>query len=85
MQRTKRAAAILLSVIFLTSGVFLLCIPSAALEDPVVSNADGIYLYNLENDKAVFTLNAEERLYPTSTVNDDDGNFGHRKPFRAAG
>ncbi len=28
----------------------------------------GIYLYNLENNKAVFTQNAEEQVYPTSTV-----------------
>ncbi len=27
-----------------------------------------IYLYNLENNKAVFTQNAEEQVYPTSTV-----------------
>ena len=61
-------ALVLISVILLTMGSIGLSVPSAALEDPTVSNAKGIYLYNLENNKAVFTQNAEEQVYPTSTV-----------------
>ncbi len=61
-------ALVLISVILLAAGSIGLSVPSAALEDPTVSNAKGIYLYNLENNKAVFTQNAEEQVYPTSTV-----------------
>lgn len=68
MKKKKKIAAVLLSVILLAAGSVGLSIPSAALEDPTVSNAKGIYLYNLENNKAVFTQNAEEQVYPTSTV-----------------
>lgn len=68
MKKKKKIAAVLLSVILLAAGSAGLSIPSAALEDPTVSNAKGIYLYNLENNKAVFTQNAEEQVYPTSTV-----------------
>lgn len=68
MKKKKKIAAVLLSVILLAEGSVGLSIPSAALEDPTVSNAKGIYLYNLENNKAVFTQNAEEQVYPTSTV-----------------
>lgn len=39
-----------------------------ALQDPEVSNTKSVYLYNFENDKAVFKLNADEEVYPTSTV-----------------
>ena len=45
-----------------------MCVPAGALEDPTISNAKGIYLYNLENNKAVYSLNVEEQIYPTSTV-----------------
>lgn len=68
MGKKKRVVAAFLSVFLLMAGALCLCVPSAALEDPVVSNAKGIYLYNLENDRAVFTLNPDEQLYPTSTV-----------------
>ncbi len=61
-------ALVLISVILLAAGSIGLSVRSAALEDPTVSNAKGIYLYNLENNKAVFTQNAEEQVYPTSTV-----------------
>ncbi len=68
MKKKKKMALVLISVILLTMGSIGLSVPSAALEDPTVSNAKGIYLYNLENNKAVFTQNAEEQVYPTSTV-----------------
>jgi len=68
VKKKRRIASILISVILLTMGSIGLSIPSAALEDPTVSNAKGIYLYNLENNKTVFAQNAEEQVYPTSTV-----------------
>ncbi|MCI8472671.1 MAG: D-alanyl-D-alanine carboxypeptidase [Clostridiales bacterium] len=68
MIKKKKMALVLISVILLAAGSIGLSVPSAALEDPTVSNAKGIYLYNLENNKAVFTQNAEEQVYPTSTV-----------------
>ena len=33
-----------------------------------MSNAASVYLYNIENKKTVYKLNAEEKVYPTSTV-----------------
>ena len=68
MIKKKKMALVLISVILLAAGSIGLSVRSAALEDPTVSNAKGIYLYNLENNKAVFTQNAEEQVYPTSTV-----------------
>lgn len=68
MHRKKSLAAMLLSVILFAAGLLWMCVPAGALEDPTISNAKGIYLYNLENNKAVYSLNAEEQIYPTSTV-----------------
>ncbi len=68
MIKKKKMALVLISVILLAAGSIGLSVRSAALEDPTVSNAKGIYLYILKNNKALFPQNAEEQVYPTSTV-----------------
>lgn len=61
---TKRATAFLLAVLF---AVTLAC-PSFALEDPVIDKARYAYLYNIENERVLFTQNADEAIYPASMV-----------------
>lgn len=46
----------------------LLAAPVSALDDPSIVNAASAYLYNLENERAIFAYNQEEEVYPTSTV-----------------
>lgn len=48
----------------------VLCLPCgvSALEDPKVVKAASAYLYNLENDRAIYDYKPDEEVYPTSTV-----------------
>lgn len=39
-----------------------------ALDDPQISNAASAYLYNIENETAVYNYKGDESVYPTSTV-----------------
>ena len=64
---TKILSSVLL-VIAMTVPLALWPMSVSALEDPVVSNTKSVYLYNLENKQAVYKLNADEKVYPTSTV-----------------
>ncbi|MBE6587746.1 MAG: D-alanyl-D-alanine carboxypeptidase [Ruminococcaceae bacterium] len=63
-----RFFAIILAVALTVPMLLWLPVSVNALEDPEVSYASSVYLYNLENEKAVYKLNADEKVYPTSTV-----------------
>ena len=39
-----------------------------ALDDPVVSDIEAAYVYNVENDQTLFKYNETEQLYPAATV-----------------
>ena len=41
---------------------------TSALDDPQISNAASAYLYNIENETAVYNYKGDESVYPTSTV-----------------
>ncbi len=60
--------SLLLTVIMLASSLMIFALPAGAMEDPVIENVSGAYVYNFENEKAVFEHNTEERIYPTSAV-----------------
>ncbi len=62
------AVALLLAVVLL-----LLSLPIGAEETdggamPVIDHCIGAYLYNFENDEVLYSVGADERVYPTSTV-----------------
>ncbi len=60
-------SAFLCAVVLL--GAFALCaVPSSAIDDPTIENVGGALVYNFENEKTVFQYNANEKIYPTSTV-----------------
>ena len=63
----KRLVCLLLALATIVS-VFLLPVSVNALEDPEVAYAEAAYLYNLENEQAVYKLNADEKVYPAATV-----------------
>ena len=52
----------------LTSVSALYTTTASAVDAPEVQNIDGALVYNFENDKTIFSYNADEKLYPTSTV-----------------
>ena len=62
----KLLCAVLIFTLLIPS--LLLSVPVNALEDPVVTNTAAAYLYNLENEKELYKLNADEKVPPTSTV-----------------
>ncbi len=63
-QGTKRIVALLmLSVLFLFS-----LMPASAEDMPDTSKVRNVYLYNFENDQVIYSQNAEDSIYPTSTV-----------------
>lgn len=74
----KKIVSVLLVIVLLSSLTAIFSVPSAALKDPEdddtalkdpeVTNAAAVCLINVENDRTVYTLNAEETVYPTSTV-----------------
>lgn len=52
------------------AGCLASLLPVMAAEDgePTVTNAKSAYVYNLENQKAVYSYMGDEPVYPTSTV-----------------
>lgn len=64
----KRSALCLLLIFTLLWAFLAMPVGVSSLEDPEVSHAKSAYLYNFENKKAVYALNADEKVYPTSTV-----------------
>ncbi|MBE6714096.1 MAG: D-alanyl-D-alanine carboxypeptidase [Ruminococcaceae bacterium] len=68
MKRSKKALLCLFLLLCITVIPVLMPMSVSALEDPGVSNTQAVYLYNIENKKAVYALNADEKVYPTSTV-----------------
>ncbi len=59
---------ILFVLLLLFSLLLPLAPPAAALEPPEVARAAGAYLYNFENDTVLYSLNADARIFPASTV-----------------
>lgn len=68
MKKTFKKLICLFVAVATIIPILLVPVSVNALEDPDVSHAQSVYLYNLENEKAVFKLNADETVYPTSTV-----------------
>ena len=68
MKLFKKSLLAIFLIICLTVPTLLMPVSVSALADPEVSNTASAYLYNLENEKAVYKLNADEKVYPTSTV-----------------
>ena len=68
MKNLKRTLLCLFLILSMTVPALLMPLSVSALEDPVVTNTKAAYLYNIENDKAIYALNADEKVYPTSTV-----------------
>lgn len=66
----QKIAALLL--IFAVFQALLLPIQAdeaeASAEPPIIEHAQAAYLYNFENDRVLFEYNANETVYPTSTV-----------------
>ncbi len=61
----------IISILLVLCAVLLplsFAVPVSALDDPSIVNAASAYLYNLENERAIFAYNQEEEVYPTSTV-----------------
>lgn len=57
----------------LAAVLLLLSLPIGAEETdsgamPVIDHCIGAYLYNFENDEVLYSVGADERVYPTSTV-----------------
>ena len=67
----RRGSALLLTAAVLISMVSFLILPSSAIEPTGVNldGAQGIYLYNIENDKILYEKNADQKIQPVSTVN----------------
>ena len=68
MKKFRKSLLCVFLVLATVIPMLLLPLSVNALEDPEVANAAAVYLYNMENKKAVYKLNAEEKVYPTSTV-----------------
>lgn len=66
----RRGSALLLTAAVLISMVSFLILPSSAIEPTGVNldGAQGIYLYNIENDKILYEKNADQKIQPVSTV-----------------
>lgn len=65
----KRLLCLALTLLLLIPAALMLMPVSVnGLKDPEVSNTAAAYLYNLENEKAVYKYNADEKVFPTSTV-----------------
>ena len=70
MSALKKAAAVILAVL---QCALLLCLSVFAEDtqvaaEPEVTNCAAAYLYNFENDKAVYSYKADEKVSPTSSV-----------------
>ncbi len=69
----RRGSALLLTAALLISLLFtisLTVLPSSAksLADIPLSNADAVYLYNIENDRVLVSQNTDKKIQPVSTV-----------------
>lgn len=68
MKHLKRSLIALFLVFCMTVPAIIMPVSVNALEEPAVTNTASAYLYNFENEKAVYKLNADEKVFPTSTV-----------------
>ncbi len=64
----RRIISFFIAVVMTVSAAAFFAVPSGAYDDPVVSGVDGALVYNFENNKTIFSHNADKKLYPTSTV-----------------
>lgn len=64
----KRIISLVLTAGTLFSVAAFCTFPAAAIDDPVVENVSGAYVYNFENSKTIYEYNSTERIYPTSAV-----------------
>ena len=73
MKKTNKHAGIPAVALLLAAVLLLLSLPIGAEETdsgamPVIDHCIGAYLYNFENDEVLYSVGADERVYPTSTV-----------------
>ncbi len=64
----KRIGAAVAALIVMITAVAALALPAAALDPPDITGVDGALLYNFENDVTLYEQNADEVIYPASTV-----------------
>lgn len=73
MKKNNKHAGIPAVALLLAAVLLLLSLPIGAEETdsgamPVIDHCIGAYLYNFENDEVLYSVGADERVYPTSTV-----------------
>ena len=73
MKKNNKHAGIPAVALLLAAVLLLLSLPIGAEEMnggamPVIDHCIGAYLYNFENDEVLYSVGADERVYPTSTV-----------------
>lgn len=73
MKKNNKHAGIPVVALLLAAVLLLLSLPIGAEETdsgamPVIDHCIGAYLYNFENDEVLYSVGADERVYPTSTV-----------------
>lgn len=65
----KKIISFILSAVTVIGCLISFAVPLASEKgEPAVTNAKSAYVYNLDNDKAVFAYNGDEPVFPTSTV-----------------
>ncbi len=65
MKRKLRALCCALFAVLLFSAAAL---PAPALEEPEIAGVRAALLYNVENDRVLYSLNSSEKVYPASSV-----------------
>ena len=65
MKTTFRALCCFFSALLLFSA---LALPAFAREEPEISGVRTALLYNVENDRVLYSLNSSEKVYPASSV-----------------
>ena len=73
MKKNNKHAGLPAVALLLAAVLLLLSLPICAEETdggamPVIDHCIGAYLYNFENDEVLYSVGADERVYPTSTV-----------------
>ncbi len=73
MKKNNKHAGIPAVALLLAAVLLLLSLPIGAEETdggamPLIDHCIGAYLYNFENDEVLYSVGADERVYPTSTV-----------------